>query len=114
MQGFCHAWYIETRIKHSQIVIFASKAPGKVGNIVAKTLCFLPMFLCLPTSGNINIVAETKFPSQEAKMFHNKFRNISIAETMFPSLPTCFQMFPTRETYCFPNWACSSETIVQT
>ena len=99
MQGFCHAWYIETRIKHSQIVIFASKNLGEVGNIVAETLCFLQMFPCLPTSGNI--VAETKFPSQEAKMFPNKFRNISVAETMFPSLPTCFQMFPTRETLFF-------------
>ena len=31
-------------------------------------------------------------------MFLNKFRNIFVAETMFPSLPTCFQMFPARET----------------
>ena len=31
-------------------------------------------------------------------MFPNKFRNIFVAEAMFPSLPTCFQMFPTRET----------------
>ena len=51
---------------------------------------------CLPTSGNI--VAETKFASQEAKMFPNKFRNIFVAETMFPSLLTCFQMLQTRET----------------
>ena len=41
---------------------------------------------------------ETKFASQEAKMFPNKFRNIFVAETMFRSLPRCFQMFPTRET----------------
>ena len=54
------------------------------------------MFPCLPISGNI--VAETKFASKEAKMFLNKFRNIFVAETMFPSLPTCFQMFPARET----------------
>ena len=54
------------------------------------------MFPCLPTSGNI--VAETKFASWEAKMFPNKFRNILVAETTFPSLPTCFQMFPTQET----------------
>ena len=31
-------------------------------------------------------------------MFPNKFRNIFVAETMFPSLPTCFQMFPARKT----------------
>ena len=31
-------------------------------------------------------------------MFPKKFRNIFVAETMFPSLPTCFQMFPARET----------------
>ena len=48
-----------------------------------------------------NIVAETKFASQEAKMFPNKFRNIFVAETMFPSLPTCFQMFPAREILFF-------------
>ena len=42
----------------------------------------------LLTSGNI--VAETKFASQEAKMFPNKFRNIFVAKTMFPGLPTCF------------------------
>ena len=53
------------------------------------------MFPCLWTSGNVG--AETKFASQEAKMFPNKFRNIFVAETMFPSLPTCFQIFPTRE-----------------
>ena len=69
---------------------------GKLGNIVAETLCSLPMFPCLPTSGNI--VAKTKFASQEAKMFLKKFRNIFVAETMFPSLPTSFQMFPARET----------------
>ena len=39
----------------------------------------------LPSSGNI--VAETKFASQEAKMFPKKFRNNFVAETMFPSLP---------------------------
>ena len=39
---------------------------------------------------------------QEAKMFPKKFRNIFVAETMFPSLPTCFQMFPARETL-FPR-----------
>ena len=44
------------------------------GNIVAETLCFLLMFSCLPTSGNI--VTEIKFASQAAKMFPNKFRNI--------------------------------------
>ena len=57
------------------------------------------MFPRLPTLGNI--VAETKFASQEAKMFPKKFRNIFVAETMFPSLPTCFQMFPARETLFF-------------
>ena len=69
---------------------------GKLGNIVAETLCFPSMFPCLPTSGKI--VAETKFASQEAKMFPKEFRNIFVAETMFPSLPTCFQVFPARKT----------------
>ena len=32
------------------------------------------------------------------KMLPNKFKNIFVAEIMFPSLPTCFQMFPARET----------------
>ena len=57
-------------------------------------------FPCLPTSENI--VAETKFASQEAKMFPNKFRNIYVAQTMFLSLLTCFQMFSARETL-FPR-----------
>ena len=57
---------------------------------------FLTNVSLFPTPGNI--VAETKFASQEAKMFPNKFRNILVAETMFPSLPTCFQTFPKRET----------------
>ena len=90
-----------------------TKALGKLGNIVAETSCFLSMFPCLPTSGNM--VAETKFAFHEAT-FPNKFRNIFVAETMFPGLPTCFQMFPARETlfsrlgalkHCF-------KTIVQT
>ena len=71
-----------------------SKALGKIGNIVAEKLSFLPVFPCLPTSGNI--VAETMFAFQETKMFAKKFRNIFVAKTMFPSLPTCFQMFPVR------------------
>ena len=54
------------------------------------------MFPRLPTSENI--VAETKFASQEAKMFPNKFRNSFVAETMLPGLPTCFQVFSARET----------------
>ena len=55
------------------------------------------MFPSLPTLGNI--AAETKFASQEAKMFPNKFRNIFAAERIFPDLRTCFQMFPTLETF---------------
>ena len=42
--------------------------------------------------------AETKFASQEAKLFPKKFQKHFCCETMFPSLPTCFQMFPARET----------------
>ena len=57
------------------------------------------MFPCLPTSGNI--VAETKFASQEAKMFPNKFGNIFVAETMCSSMPTCYPMFLARETLFF-------------
>ena len=76
------------------IIILVEPCMGKLGNVV-ETLCFLSMFPCLLTSENI--VAETKFASQEAKMFPSKFRNIFVAETMFPSLPTCFQMFQTRE-----------------
>ena len=54
-----------------------ANALGKLGNIVAETLRFPSMFPCLPTWGNI--VAETKFASQEATMFLNKFRNIFVA-----------------------------------
>ena len=54
------------------------------------------MFPCLPTSRNI--VAETKLACKEAKMFPNKFINIFVVETMFPSLPTCYRMFLARET----------------
>ena len=63
-----------------------------------------------------DIVAETKFSSQEAKVFPNKFRNIFVAETMFPSLPTRFQMFPARETlfFQFGMFKKFCKTIVQT
>ena len=71
-------------------------SPGQTRNIVSETLCFLPMFPCLPTLENI--VPGTKLASQEAKMFPKKFRNIFVAQTMFPSEPTRFQMFPARET----------------
>ena len=54
------------------------------GNII----CFLSMYPCLPTSGNI--VAEAKFASQEENIFSNKFRNIFVAETMFR---TWFHLF---------------------
>ena len=42
--------------------------------------------------------SKIKFASQEAKMFPKEFRDIFVAETMFPSFPTCFQMFSARET----------------
>ena len=72
------------------------KALGKLGNIVAETSPFLSMFLWLSISGNI--VAETKLASPRTKVFPNKFRSIFVAETMFPSLPICFQVFPVRKT----------------
>ena len=31
-------------------------------------------------------------------MFPNKFRNIFVAETIFPGLPACFRVFPGQET----------------
>ena len=82
-------------------LIFSSllKALGKLGNI-AETLCFLSMFPCLPTSGNI--VAGTKFASQEAKTLAKKVRYIFDVESMFPSLPICLKCFQ-HEKYCFPN-----------
>ena len=86
------------------------KALGKLGDIVAETLCFLPLFPCLPASGNI--VAEIK---NCEKMFRKKFRNIFVAETMFPSLPTCFQTFPALETlfYRLGKFKKYVKTIVQ-
>ena len=49
-------------------------------------------------------------------MFPKKFRNIFVAETMFPSLPTCFQMFPARETLFSRSGMLKQcfKTIVQT
>ena len=52
------------------------KALVKLRNIVAETLCFLSMFPCLPTSGNIDAETKLTFASKKAKMFPNKFRNI--------------------------------------
>ena len=57
------------------------KALGKLGNIVAETLCFLSMFPCLPTWGNI--VEQTKLASEEAKMFVKKLKIISVAQAIF-------------------------------
>ena len=58
------------------------------------------MFLCLLIRETL--LRKQNFASEEAKMFLSKFRNIFVAETMFPSLPTCFQMFAARETL-FPD-----------
>ena len=69
----------------SKILARCSTWVSKLENIVAETFYFLSMFTRLPTS--VNIVAETKLIFREAKMFPNKFRNIFVAETMFPSLP---------------------------
>ena len=54
------------------------------------------MFPCLLTS---KYCCAKIFASQEAKMLPNKFRNIFVAETMFPSFPM----------HVFPN-ACRTET----
>ena len=86
------------RVLNQVVILYAwkTKALGKLGNIVAETLCFLSMFSCLPTLKNI--VEETKFVSKEVEMFPKKFRSIFVAKTMFPSLPTSFQVFPAEET----------------
>ena len=39
---------------------------------------------------NLLLRKQKRFPTNSGKIF--------VAETMFPSLPTCFQMIPTRET----------------
>ena len=56
-----------------------------------------PLIVSLFAHHRKHCYAKTKFASQEAKMFPNKFRNIFVKETMFPGLPTCFQTFPARE-----------------
>ena len=45
---------------------------------------------CLLNLGNI--VAETKFAFQEAKVFPNKLKDILVAKIMFPSLSTSENM----------------------
>ena len=50
-----------------------------------RNIMFPMTFPSFPTSGDI--VAEIKFL---LKMFPNKFRNICVVDTMFPSLSTCF------------------------
>ena len=72
------------------------------------------MFPCLPTPGNI--VAETKFASWEAKMFPDKFRNIFVAETMFPSLPRALHpktLFFYHENNWLPYFRQSTNAFVQ-
>ena len=69
-------------------------------------------FPCLPTWGNI--VADTKFVWQEANMSSNKLRNIFVTETMFPGLPTCFQMFLAQKACAFPNWQRKTRAIINT
>ena len=53
-------------------------------SIKCKILFPINVSLCA-TSGNV--VVGTKFGSQEAKVFPDKFRVIFVMETMFPSLP---------------------------
>ena len=92
---------------------YESKALGKLGNIVAETLCFLSMFPCLPTWGKI--VAETKFASQEAKIISKKFRIVFVAETMFPGFPHMFSnVSSTKNIVLGMLKHCSVKTIVKT
>ena len=73
---------------------------GKLGNIVAETLCFLSMFPCLPTSGKF--VAETKFATREAKNVSQQIQKHFCCGNDVSSLPTCFKLFQTRETLFSP------------
>ena len=91
MHGFCHAWYIETRIKRSQIVIFASKVLGKVGNIVAETLCFLQMFPLLAHLGKHCCGNKISFPgsknvSQQIQKHFCCGNNVSYFAHMFSNV----------------------------
>ena len=76
--------------------------------------CFIT-YLYLRT---ISLKKSFVFPlkSQEANMFLNNFRTIFVAETMFPGLPACFQLFPARETLLSRLGALKQcfKTIVQT
>ena len=73
------------------------KALGKLGNIFVETLCFLPMFPCFPTCGNIVAEAKLNLLPRKQKCFLRNSETF-FGETMFPSLPTCFEMFSARET----------------
>ena len=74
---------------HFVITFFISRALGKLGNIVAETICFL--YQCFPVCPP----RETLLRKQ-AKMFPN------IVETMFPSLPTFSNVSSTRN-MIFPD-----------
>ena len=76
--------------------MFDSKALGKLGNIAAETLCFLSIFPCLPTSGNI--VGETKFASQ------------LLRKQCFLVRPRVFKCLQ-HEKHCFPDWECSNNVL---
>ena len=65
------------------------------GNIVAETLCFLSMFPCLSTSGTL--LRKQNLPPGKQKCFPSNSEPFLLDCSMFPILPTCFQMFLRRE-----------------
>ena len=72
-----------------------TKVLGKVGNIAEA--CF-PSRETLLRKQNFhfailgNIVAETKFASQEAKMFPNKFRSVLVVRAVSICLPVMYDI----------------------
>ena len=51
------------------------------GNIIALNHSILSMFPCLPSSGNI--VSETRFAFEEAKLFLKKFKSILVPQASY-------------------------------
>ena len=59
----------------------------------------LPIYTCFPFCPlRETLLRKQNLLPTKQKCFPRNSETFFVAKTMFPSLPTCFQMFPTRET----------------
>ena len=87
------------------------QALGKLGNIVAETLCFLSMYQYFPIrSPRETLLRKQNLFSRKQKCFPTNSKTFLLRKQCFLVCPHVFKCFQ-HEKHCLPAWACSNNVL---